>query len=118
MEAEAFVKELDAINQAILSRLGPTETLTAESGGSLDIIELLKIALKNEIEASELAAHWIATTPELDVKLALARQAGDEAKHYRLIEERLRELGFDPSDYNPLVSGYGLLFQYLDFLLT
>lgn len=118
MEAEAFVKELDAITQAVLKRLGPTEALTAESGGVLDIVELLKIALKNEIEASEIAARWMATAPELDVKLALARQAGDEAKHYRLIEERLRELGFDPDGYDPLTTGYGPLFQYLTTLET
>ena len=30
-----------------------------------------------------------------NVKLALARQVGDEAKHYRLIADRLRELGFE-----------------------
>lgn len=118
MDAEAFVKELDAIRDEILSRLGPIETLTAESGGTLDIVELLKIALKNEIEASELAARWIGTTPEIDVKLALARQCGDEAKHYHLIEERLKELGFDPSGYDPLAAGYGSLFQYLATLET
>ena len=33
---------------------------------------------------------------DVEVKLALARQCGDEAKHYRLIEARLRELGVDP----------------------
>src|ERR1035438_1479834 len=35
------------------------------------------------------------------VKLALARQAGDEAKHFRLIEKRLAELGVDTSTYDP-----------------
>jgi uncharacterized ferritin-like protein (DUF455 family) len=33
------------------------------------------------------------------VELALARQAGDEAKHYRLIEKRLGELGVDASTH-------------------
>jgi len=37
----------------------------------------------------------------MDVKLALARQVGDEAKHYRLIEGRLRELGVDASGFDP-----------------
>jgi uncharacterized ferritin-like protein (DUF455 family) len=62
---------------------------------------LLFLALKNEIEATECAAGWIGTTREIDVKLALARQAGDEAKHYRLIERRLGELGADASAFDP-----------------
>jgi uncharacterized ferritin-like protein (DUF455 family) len=57
------------------------------------VSRLLVLALKNELEATECAAMWIPTTREVDVKLALARQAGDEAKHYRLIEKRLGELG-------------------------
>ena len=57
-------------------------------------------------------------TDDVDVKLAFARQAGDEAKHYRLIADRLRELGFDASGFDPLAKGYGPLFQYLDSLET
>ena len=57
------------------------------------------LALKNELEATECAAGGFGTTREIDVKLALARQAGDEAKHYRLIEKRLAELGVDASAY-------------------
>ena len=36
----------------------------------------------------------------------------------RLIGERLRSLGFDPSSFNPVAKGYGPLFQYLDTLTT
>ena len=59
MEPQAFIKELEEENNALLGRLEPGEALTAESGGSLDIRQLLKIALKNELEAFELAARWI-----------------------------------------------------------
>lgn len=113
MTVQTFVAELDEIRNSILGRLASTELLTAESQGSLDIVTLLKIALKNEIEASELAARWMGTAPEVDFKLALARQCGDEAKHYRLIADRLKELGFDVESHNPLGQGYGPLFQYL-----
>ena len=58
MDAEAFVKQLGAANQEILDRLAPAETLVAESGGDLRLENLLKIALKNELEATELAARW------------------------------------------------------------
>ena len=53
------------------------------------------------------------TTPEVDVKLGLARQAGDEAKHYRLIEKHLTGRGIDLSGFNPTADGYGPMFQLL-----
>jgi uncharacterized ferritin-like protein (DUF455 family) len=59
----------------------------------------------------------VATT-DVDVKLAFARQVGDEARHYRLIGDRLRALGFDPDTIDPLAKGYGPLFMYLDSLPT
>jgi uncharacterized ferritin-like protein (DUF455 family) len=118
MDAETFVRDLDARNQELLRRLTPESTLKPEVEGDLTVVNLLKVALKNEIEATESAARWMATTPEIDVKLALARQVGDEAKHYRLVADRLRELGFDAGEFNPLSKGYGPLFQYLDSLQT
>ncbi len=118
MTAEEFVRELDQKNQELLKRLEPDDTLRPEVEGDLNVLNLLKVALKNEIEASEIAARWMVTTDDADVKLAFARQVGDEAKHYRLVAERLREVGFDVKGYNPLAKGYGLLFQYLDTLGT
>jgi 1,2-phenylacetyl-CoA epoxidase catalytic subunit len=78
----------------------------------------LKVALKNEIEATEIAARWLVTTTDVEVKMAFARQAGDEAKHYRMIAERLGELGFDARSFDPLAQGFGPLFKYLDSLPT
>ena len=116
MDAATFVTQLAAANQTILDRLAPAETLVAESGGDLRIENLLKIALKNEFEATELAARWLVSTDDIDVKLALARQAGDEAKHYRLIAVHLQELGVDLTGFNPLAQGFGPLFDYLTTL--
>src|SRR5262245_63112789 len=118
MDSESFVRDLDARNQELLRRLAPEATLKPEVEGDLSVVNLLKVALKNEIEATETAGRWLVTTAEIDVKLALARQVGDEAKHYRLIAERLAELGFDAREFNPLAKGYGPLFQYLDTLRT
>ncbi|MGH7268131.1 MAG: ferritin-like domain-containing protein [Candidatus Rokuibacteriota bacterium] len=118
MRAEEFVEELDAHNGELLRRLAPEATLEPEVEGDLTVVNLLKVALKNEIEATETAARWLVTTGEIDVKLALGRQVGDEAKHYRLIAERLGELGFDARGFDPLAKGYGPLFQYLDTLTT
>ncbi len=118
MTAEEFVRDLDACNQAILKRLAPDATLKPEVEGDLTVLNLLKVALKNEIEATEIAARWQVTTDDVDVKMAFARQAGDEAKHYRMISDRLRELGFETAGFNPLAKGYGPLFQYLETLKT
>jgi uncharacterized ferritin-like protein (DUF455 family) len=41
------------------------------------------------------------STLELDVKLAFARQAGDEASHFQLVADRLAALGFDLAGYQP-----------------
>jgi len=118
MTAEEFVRELDEQNQAVLRRLEPEATLAPEVSGDLNVLNLLKVALKNEIEATEIAARWLVSTDEVTVKMALARQAGDEAKHYRMIAERLRELGFDADGFDPIAKGYGPLFNYLDTLRT
>ncbi|PYN78921.1 MAG: hypothetical protein DMD96_19200 [Candidatus Rokuibacteriota bacterium] len=118
MTAEEFVAQLDGENQRRLSRLAPADTLKPEVEGDLNVLNLLKVALRNEMEATEIAARWLVTTDVVDVKLALARQVGDEAKHYRMIADRLRALGFDAASFDPLGKGYGPLFQYLDTLET
>ena len=118
MTAQDFVARLAADNEALLARLAPDDTLRPEVDGDLTVVNLLKVALKNEVEATEIAARWLVTTPELDVKLALARQVGDEARHYRLIADRLSALGVDLTGFDPLAKGYGPLFQYLDGLTT
>jgi 1,2-phenylacetyl-CoA epoxidase catalytic subunit len=116
MDAAAFVEQLGNRNAEVLSRLAPSETLVAESGGDLRLENLLKIALRNEMEATEIAARWLTTTDDVETKLALARQAGDEAKHYRLIADHLQQLGVDLSDFDPLAQGFGPLTAYLDSL--
>ena len=118
MTPQEFVAQLDAENQRRLGLLAPADTLKPEVEGDLNVVNLLKVALRNEIEATEIAARWLVTTDDVDVKLALARQVGDEAKHYRMIAERLRALGFDPDSVDPLAKGFGPLFTYLDSLQT
>ncbi|HXG91568.1 MAG TPA: ferritin-like domain-containing protein [Blastocatellia bacterium] len=112
MTGEQFVALLDEENRAALERLGQLSAAD-EAPETLTVERLLRVALKNELEASEIAALWMATTTELDVKLAFARQVGDEAKHYRLISRRLAELGVDASRIDPREGGYSPLFEYL-----
>lgn len=99
MTPEAFIASLDAEIERALARIGE---LSAAGETSIAVPSLLVLALKNELEASEEAAMWMASESDVRVKLALARQCGDEAKHYRLIEDRLRALGVEPPlDHGP-----------------
>jgi hypothetical protein len=86
------------------------------AAGDADAKALLQVALVNEISVSELAASWVGSTPEVDVKLAFARQAGDEAGHFQLVADRLRALGFDVDSFVPPAANP--LFQYLATLET
>lgn len=112
MSPEDFVAELDAQNQVALARIADAAS-AGEAGEELTVARLLMLALKNEIEATECAAAWIPSTPEVNVKLALARQAGDEAKHYRLLQGRLAELGVDTTKHDPLAAGKSPLLSWL-----
>jgi 1,2-phenylacetyl-CoA epoxidase catalytic subunit len=112
MTAEEFVAALEAENRERLDRLA-LKSAAGEAAESLSVAKLLRVALRNELEAAELAAAWMSDTPELDAKLALARQCGDEAKHYRWIEERLAQLGDDLSGFDPAAPGPSPLLTYL-----
>ncbi len=114
MDAKTFVQQLEQQNNVLLDKLKKQPPLG--EGDDLNINQLLKMALKNEIEATELAAYWIHSTPEVEVKLGFSRQVGDEARHYRIIAERLQELGEDLRDFDPLAAGYSPLFEYLKTL--
>jgi rubrerythrin len=94
-----FLAELDARNARALERIGAAAA--SEPVEAIGVTRLLQLALKNELEATECAAMWIPTTPEIDVKLALARQAGDEARHFKLIVDRLAALGVDAGGFDP-----------------
>jgi uncharacterized ferritin-like protein (DUF455 family) len=112
----AFVEQLEAFKAERLAPiLGAGQTSLAAADGSGDARQLLQIALANEINVSELAAAWMPTTRELDVKLAFARQAGDEAGHFQLVADRLAALGFDTASWKPADNP---LFQYLRGLTT
>ena len=106
MTTTSFVQELEAFKAERLSGMVAAGQ-TSLGGGPADAKRLLEIALANEINVAELAAAWTPSTPEIDVKLAFARQAGDEAGHFQLVAERLGALGFDVAAFkqppeNPL----------------
>lgn len=111
---EAFVEELDRLLQAALARIGDGARLPP--GPQVGVKELLLVALKNELEAAEEAAMWLVGERDPELKLGLARQCGDEAKHYRLVADRLGALGHDLSGHDPLAGGHSPMFRYLKAL--
>jgi uncharacterized ferritin-like protein (DUF455 family) len=111
-----YIEELSNEVGNMLKKLDEMPLVESGDDPKAKAVNLLKAALKNEMEASEIAAYWMHTAPETDIKLGLARQCGDEAKHYRLIEKRLVELGADLAGFSPLAAGYSPLFQWLKTL--
>lgn len=118
MNSKEFVASLVEEMNRLFAQLGETDTLESEAEGKVDVVTLLRLALKSELEASELAGFWMPTTPEVDGKMVLALQCGDEMKHYGLISQRLAELGEDLAGFDPLSDGHSPLYQYLRGLRT
>jgi hypothetical protein len=116
MDTTAFVQELDSFKAERLSPIVAAGQTSLSGGAAADAAKMLQIALANEISVSELAAAWMPTTPEVDVKLAFARQAGDEAGHFQLVADRLAGLGFDLAGFRP--PGQSPLFDYMRGLST
>ena len=109
MDAQTFVNELEATNQAALAQFGEAEPILAQT--PVELQQLLQVALANEISVSELAAAWMPSTRETDVKIALAQQTGDEANHFSLIEGRMNALGISTAGFAP--PALNPLFAYL-----
>jgi len=116
MDATRLLRELEAFKAERLEPIvGAGLTSLAEASGG-EARTLLQTALANEIGVSELAAAWMPSTVEIDVKLAFARQAGDEAGHFQLVADRLTALGFDVGTFR--MPAENPLFDYLRGLST
>jgi uncharacterized ferritin-like protein (DUF455 family) len=116
LSPEAFIEELDREIADALARIG--QASAAGTGEGLSASRLLIAALKNELEAAEEAALWLVGERDLEVKLALMRQCGDEAKHFRLIQARLQSLGVDIAPIDPSAQPPSAMFEYLRTLAT
>ncbi|HEU4384017.1 MAG TPA: hypothetical protein VFR85_11025 [Anaeromyxobacteraceae bacterium] len=79
---------------------------------------LLAAALREKVETSEVAALWMAGEFDLELKLAFARLCGDQARHYRLLADRLQALDPSAARIDPLARGHSPLFRFLRSLET
>jgi len=65
-------------------------------------IRVMQSRLFNELRAADLFGTWLRTTPELDVKATMAESAHEEMVHAQLLSKRIRDLGAEPFNYQPL----------------
>ena len=115
LDPVGFVQELERELLRALARAG--EQARASVPASSSVVELLVGALREEIETAEVAATWLTDEPDLALRLGLARQVGDEARHFEAIGERVRELGGDPEG-DPRTRAHSAIFRYLRGLQT
>jgi len=115
LDPAGFVVEMDREFLRALGRLG--EQARAALPPAMPVLEMLSTALRDEIEAAEVAALWMTDEPDLELKLGLALQVGDEASHFRLMADRIRELGGDPAS-DPRTRAHSPAFRYLRGLQT
>src|SRR4029078_1295443 len=116
MDAIQFIQELETFKADRLFPIVGAGRTSLTDGRPGDARKMLRVRLANEISVSEVAAAWMPTAPEIDVKLALARQAGDEAGHSQVVADRLAALGFASAEF--AMPDDSPLFQYLKGLST
>ncbi|MGE0547397.1 MAG: ferritin-like domain-containing protein [Kofleriaceae bacterium] len=116
MTTPPWIHALEQFKSEQLAPILAAGRTSLSDGATGEAKSLLQVALANEINVSELAAAWMPSTEELDVKLAFARQAGDEANHFQLVADRLAAFGFDIASFRP--PGDNPLFDYLKRLTT
>lgn len=114
-DAELFISDFHAKNQASLDRhlVAFKAALVKET---MQVIDLLRLAMKDCIESAEVAALWFADCDDLDMKIGFAEQCGSAAAHYRVISARIASLGGDRFD--PRTGGYSRFFGFLRSLQT
>src|SRR5688572_23549381 len=114
-DATTFVSEFHAKNQASLERL-VVSFRAAMVKESLDVSDLIRLAMKSVIETAEVGALWLVDCDDLEMKIGLAEQCGDAGREYRLLASRLEALGSPPFD--PRQGGYSKVFAFLRALQT
>lgn len=117
MTPQEFVDDVSATLEMLLALRESGINGVGEAVGRSDMPVLMRMGLRSQIEAAEVASSWVASTLDLEVKLGLARLAGDEAQHYELLLARFQEVGGDARSFprGPL-EGRSKLARYFETL--
>lgn len=117
VDAATYVSELEGKHQDSFRQL--VAGLTAGfSKDNLSVVDVLKLEMRSVVEAIEVAALWLPDSEELDMKMALARRAGDCAQHFALLGQRLESQGISPNSFDARHGGYSKLFAFFRSLQT
>jgi hypothetical protein len=65
-------------------------------------LHVMKSRYFNELRAGEVFGHWLRGFTDLAVKLQFMEAIAEEGRHSQLLAERIRALGGDPFDYEPV----------------
>jgi len=114
-DAETFIRDFHTKNQASLER-HLTSLRAAIAKESLEVVDFLRLAMKDAIESAEVAALWFVDCDDLTMKIRFAETCGAAAGHHRLLAARLAALGAEPID--PRQGGYSRFFGFLRSLQT
>jgi len=114
-DAETFIRDFHTKNQASLER-HLTSLRAAIAKESLEVVDFLRLAMKDAIESAEVAALWFVDCDDLTMKIRFAETCGAAAGHHRLLAARLAALGVEPFD--PRQGGYSRFFGFLRSLQT
>jgi hypothetical protein len=104
MNSDAFLQEVLGMVNDFCRSLDPLPPAYSYVPLTTDEqrIRVMKSRLFNELRAADLFGTWLKTTPEFEVKAAMAESAHEEMVHAALLAERIRKFGSDPFDYKPL----------------
>jgi len=117
VDAATYVSELEGKHQDSFRQLVASYTASLAKE-NLGVPDLLKLEMRSVVEAIEVAALWLPDSEELDMKLALARRAGDCAQHFNLLGQRLESHGVSPTSFDARHGGYSKLFAFFRSLQT
>ncbi|MBI4638262.1 MAG: ferritin-like domain-containing protein [Candidatus Rokubacteria bacterium] len=111
--AREFVRVLAAENAAFWAGKDVRLEPAAAPAERLRLIRYrMRQGVYNELRSVELIAAWIPHVPEREIRDLLPGQLDDEHRHYRLLRQRLVDLGEDPDAYRPLPE-WEALFDWL-----
>ncbi len=110
MDSREFAQEIEARVATFCQSLDahpPAYSYVPLSSDAMRI-KVMKSRLFNEIRAGEIFGSWLKTTPELEVKAALAKAIHEEFRHAEFLAEALRKKGAEPYDYRPVPAQMGM----------
>jgi hypothetical protein len=117
VDAASYVSELESKHLESYRRV-IADLLATLGKENLAVTDLLKLEMRGVLEAIEVAALWLPDSEELEMKVALARRAGDCAQQFQLLSERLTALGVLPAAFDVRFGGYSKLFAFFRSLQT